>query len=173
MSNEYPEIEKPYEEQKFPQRRKDDQISHHALIEMVKAFEKVLNLLKYTVIALFVAMALLYNIFTGDTTREDYQIRLLNDLVIKIEESQKQTKIDPTQILERIINVSHNTKQCAACHNKNNEIKLFASWDFADFKNYMRGTKRIPQNNIMPNYTQAELTDLDIEKIFEILKGAK
>ena len=173
MNKDSPEIENTYEEQSPHQRRKDDLSSHQALVAMLKSFEKVLNLLKYTVIALFVAMALLYNIFTGDTTREDYQIRLLNDLLIKIEESQKQTKIDPTQILERIINISHNTKQCAACHNKNNEIKLFASWDFSDFKNYMRGTKRIPQNNIMPNYTQAELTDLDIEKIFEILKGAK
>lgn len=179
MSNEYPEIEKPHDEQKPPQRRKDDQISHHALIEMVKSFEKVLNLLKYTVIALFVAMALLYNIFTGDTTREDYQIRMLNDIILKLDDLKKNqnetntNQIDKTKLLERIINISHNTKQCAACHNENNNIKVYASWNFNDFKNYMRGTKRIPQNNIMPNYTSSELSDLDIEKMYEILKDGR
>ena len=179
MSNEYPEIEKPYEEQKSPQRRKDDPIYHPTLIEMVKSFEKVLNLLKYTVIALFVAMALLYNIFTGDTTREDYQIRMLNDIILKLDDIKKNqngtntNQIDKTKLLERIINISHNTKQCGACHNENNIIKVYASWNFNDFKNYMRGIKRIPQNNIMPNYTSSELSDLDIEKMYEILKDGR
>lgn len=173
MSKEYPENERPFVEENPPKRRKDDYISHQVLITMVKSFEKTLNLLKYTIIALFVAMILLYNIFTGDTTREDYQIRLLNDLLIKIEDFQNQTPRDSSGTLERIINLSYNTKQCGACHNENNEIKLFASWTFIDFKNYMRGTKRIPQNNIMPNYTQSDLPDLEIEKIFEILKGSR
>ena len=179
MSNEKKKKKKPYEEQKSPQRRKDDQIYHPTLIEMVKSFEKVLNLLKYTVIALFVAMALLYNIFTGDTTREDYQIRMLNDIILKLDDLKKNqigtntNQIDKTKLLERIINISHNTKQCGACHNENNIIKIYASWNFNDFKNYMRGIKRIPHNNIMPNYTSAELSDLDIEKMYEILKDGR
>jgi hypothetical protein len=37
----------------------------------------------------------------------------------------------------------------------------------------MRGTKRIPKNNIMPNYTSSELSDLDIEKMYEILKDGR
>ena len=37
----------------------------------------------------------------------------------------------------------------------------------------MRGIKRIPQNTIMPNYTKSELSDLDIEKMYEILKDGR
>ena len=57
--------------------------------------------------------------------------------------------------------------------NSNNVIKIYASWNYNDFKNYMRGINRIPQNNIMPNYTNSELSDLDIEKMYEILKDGR
>ena len=50
---------------------------------------------------------------------------------------------------------------------------LRGNMDANDFKNYMRGIKRIPHNNIMPNYTSAELSDLDIEKMYEILKDGR
>ena len=104
---------------------------------------------------------------------------LLNDIILKLDDLKKNqigtntNQIDKTKLLERIINISPNTKQCAACHNENNIIKVYASWNFNDFKNYMRGAKRIPQNNIMPNYTSLELSDLDIEKMYEILKDGR
>ena len=50
---------------------------------------------------------------------------------------------------------------------------IFFIHTYNDFKNYMRGIKRIPHNNIMPNYTSAELSDLDIEKMYEILKDGR
>ena len=104
---------------------------------------------------------------------------MLNDIILKLDDLKKNqigtntNQIDKAKLLERIINISHNTKQCGACHNENNNIKVYASWNFNDFKNYMRGTKRIPQNNIMPNYTSSELSDLDIEKMYEILKDGR
>ena len=175
--NEIPDLENQNFNKKF--RRTNDAVQYQVFVSILKAYEKTINLLKYTLIIIAIAIIFVYNSFSNDTTREDYQILLLNDIILKLDDLKKNqigtntNQIDKTKLLERIINISHNTKQCGACHNENNIIKVYASWDFNDFKNYMRGIKRIPQNNIMPNYTSAELSDLDIEKMYEILKDGR
>ena len=173
--NELPDLENQNFDKKF--RRTNDAVQYQVFVSILKAYEKTLNLLKYTLIV--IAIIFVYNSFFNDTIREDYQIRILNDVILKLDDLKKNqigvntSQIDKAKLLERIINISHNTKQCSACHNENNIIKVYASWNFNDFKNYMRGTKRIPQNNIMPNYTSSELSDLDIEKMYEILKDGR
>ena len=175
--NEIPDLENQNLEKKF--RRTNDVVQYQVFVSILKAYEKTINLLKYTLIVIVIAIIFVYNSFSNDTTREDYQIRMLNDIILKLDDLKKNqigtntSQIDKAKLLERIINISHNTKQCGACHNENNVIKVYASWNFNDFKNYMRGIKRIPQNNIMPNYTSAELSDLDIEKMYEILKDGR
>ena len=175
--NEIPDLENQNFNKKF--RRTNDAVQYQVFVSILKAYEKTINLLKYTLIIIAIAIIFVYNSFSNDTTREDYQTLLLNDIILKLDDLKKNqietntNQIDKTKLLERIINISHNTKQCGACHNENNVIKVYASWNFNDFKNYMRGIKRIPQNHIMPNYTSAELSDLDIEKMYEILKDGR
>ena len=175
--NEIPDLENQNFDKKF--RRTNEVVQYQVFVSILKAYEKTLNLLKYTLIIIAIAIIFVYNSFSNDTTREDYQTLLLNDIILKLDDLKKiqsgsnSPPVDKAKILERILDVSHNTKQCGACHNSNNVIKIYASWNFNDFKNYMRGTKRIPQNNIMPNYTSAELSDLDIEKMYEILKDGR
>ena len=175
--NEIPDLENQNFDKKF--RRTNEVVQYQVFVSILKAYEKTLNLLKYTLIIIAIAIIFVYNSFSNDTTREDYQILLLNDIILKLDDLKKNqigtntNQIDKTKLLERIINISHNTKQCGACHNENNIIKVYASWNFNDFKNYMRGIKRIPHNNIMPNYTSAELSDSDIEKMYEILKDGR
>ena len=175
--NERPDLENQNFDKKF--RRTNDAVQYQVFVSILKAYEKTINLLKYTLIIIVIAIIFVYNSFSNDTTKEDYQIRMLNDIILKLDDLKKNqigtntNQIDKTKLLERIINISHNTKQCGACHNENNNIKVYASWNFNDFKNYMRGIKRIPHNNIMPNYTSAELSDLDIEKMYEILKDGR
>jgi len=175
--NEIPDLENQNFNKKF--RRTNDDVQYQVFVSILKAYEKTINLLKYTLIIIAIAIIFVYNSFSNDTTREDYQMLLLDDIVLKLDDLKKNqigtntNQIDKTKLLERIINISHNTKQCGACHNENNVIKVHASWNFNDFKNYMRGIKRIPQNNIMPNYTSLELSDLDIEKMYEILKDGR
>ena len=175
--NELPDLENQNFDKKF--RRTNDAVQYQVFVSILKAYEKTINLLKYTLIIIVIAIIFIYNSFSNDTTREDYQIRMLNDIILKLDDLKKNqigtntNQIDKTKLLERIINISPNTKQCGVCHNENNIIKVYASWNFNDFKNYMRGTKRIPQNNIMPNYTSSELSDLDIEKMYEILKDGR
>ena len=175
--NEIPDLENQNFNKKF--RRTNDAVQYQVFVSILKAYEKTINLLKYTLIIIAIAIIFVYNSFSNDTTREDYQKLLLNDIILKLDDLKKNqigtntNQIGKTKLLERIINISHNTKQCGACHNENNIIKVHASWNFNDFKNYMRGIKRIPQNNIMPNYTSAELSDLDIEKMYEILKDGR
>ena len=175
--NEIPDLENQNFDKKF--RRTNEVVQYQVFVSILKAYEKTINLLKYTLIIIAIAIIFVYNSFSNDTTREDYQILLLNDIILKLDDLKKNqigtntNQIDKTKLLERIINISHNTKQCGACHNSNNVIKIYASWNYNDFKNYMRGIKRIPQNNIMPNYTNSELSDLDIEKMYEILKDGR
>ena len=175
--NEIPDLENQNFDKKF--RRANDAVQYQVFVSILKAYEKTINLLKYTLIAIVIAIIFIYNSFSNDTTKEDYKIRMLNDIILKLDDLKKNqigtntNQIDKAKLLERIINISHNTKQCGACHNENNVIKVYASWNFNDFKNYMRGIKRIPQNNIMPNYTSSELSDLDIEKMYEILKDGR
>ena len=175
--NELPDLENQNFDKKF--RRTNDAVQYQVFVSILKAYEKTINLLKYTLIIIVITIIFVYNSFSNDTTKEDYQIRMLNDIILKLDDLKKNqigtntNQIDKTKLLERIINISHNTKQCGACHNENNIIKVYASWNFNDFKNYMRGTKRIPQNNIMPKYTSSELSDLDIEKMYEILKDGR
>ena len=175
--NEIPDLENQNFDKKF--RRTNEVVQYQVFVSILKAYEKTINLLKYTLIIIAIAIIFVYNSFSNDTTREDYQTLLLNDIILKLDDLKKiqsgsnSPPVDKAKILERILDVSHNTKQCGACHNSNNVIKIYASWNFNDFKNYMRGIKRIPQNNIMPNYTSAELSDLDIEKMYEILKDGR
>ena len=175
--NEIPDLENQNFNKKF--RRTNDAVQYQVFVSILKAYEKTINLLKYTLIIIAITIIFVYNSFSNDTTREDYQTLLLNDIILKLDDLKKiqsgsnSPPVDKAKILERILDVSHNTKQCGACHNSNNVIKIYASWNFNDFKNYMRGTKRIPQNNIMPNYTSSELSDLDIEKMYEILKDGR
>ena len=175
--NEIPDLENQNFDKKF--RRTNDTVQYQVFVSILKAYEKTINLLKYTLIIIAIAIIFVYNSFSNDTTREDYQTLLLNNIILKLDDLKKNqigtntNQIDKTKLLERIINISHNTKQCGACHNENNIIKVYASWNFNDFKNYMRGIKRIPHNNIMPNYTSSELSDLDIEKMYEILKDGR
>ena len=175
--NEIPDLENQNFNKKF--RQTNDAVQYQVFVSILKAYEKTINLLKYTLIIIAIAIIFVYNSFSNDTTREDYQTLLLNNIILKLDDLKKNqivtntNQIDKTKLLERIINISHNTKQCGACHNENNIIKVYASWNFNDFKNYMRGIKRIPHNNIMPNYTSEELSDLDIEKMYEILKDGR
>ena len=175
--NEIPDLENQNFDKKF--RRANDAVQYQVFVSILKAYEKTINLLKYTLIIIAIAIIFVYNSFSNDTTREDYQTLLLNNIILKLDDLKKNqigtntNQIDKTKLLERIINISHNTKQCGACHNSNNVIKIYASWNYNDFKNYMRGINRIPQNNIMPNYTNSELSELDIEKMYEILKDGR
>ena len=175
--NEIPDLENQNFDKKF--RRTNDTVQYQVFVSILKAYEKTINLLKYTLIIIAIAIIFVYNSFSNDTTREDYQIRMLNDIILKLDDLKKiqsgsnSPPVDKDKILERILDVSHNTKQCGACHNSNNVIKIYASWNYNDFKNYMRGINRIPQNNIMPKYTNSELSELDIEKMYEILKDGR
>ena len=167
----------PNPDKKF--RRANDAVQYQVFVSILKAYDKTLNLLKYTLLVMIVAIIFVYISFSNDTTREDYQIRMINDIILKVDDLKKiqsgsnSPPVDKSKILERILDVSHNTKQCGACHNSNNVIKIYASCNYNDFKNYMRGIKRIPQNDIMPKYTNSELSDLDIEKMYEILKDGR
>lgn len=165
-----------------PFRRTSDKIQYQVFKEIIRSYEKTLGLLKWTIIAIFLGIIFLFNAYKNDTTSQDYQLRLLNDIIHKMENYhphdhndtrvyQPQTPEESLTIIKKVSEVSHVTKQCAACHNQNNTIRLYEHQTYKDFTDYIRGKKRFPQNNVMPKYTEDLLTEYDIRKIYEILGG--
>lgn len=142
--------------------------------QQIETINKLLGQLKFALIVVFLTVLFFYFVVSKDNTKADYQIRLLNDILIKLESTDKPKNpvldaINGKNTIQKIVDLSASTKQCAACHNEQNIIKLFPSWTYEDFKFYMRGTKRIPTNNIMPNYNSTQLSDKEIEQIYLIL----
>ena len=156
--NEIPDLENQNFNKKF--RRTNDAVQYQVFVSILKAYEKTINLLKYTLIIIVIAIIFVYNSFSNDTTREDYQILLLNDIILKLDDLKKNqigtntNQIDKTKLLERIINISHNTKQCGACHNENNNIKVYTGWNFTDFKNYLKKSGLLFLNKKYQNLTE-------------------
>ena len=50
------------------------------------------------------------------------------------------------------------------------DIKLQKDWNFENFRNYVRGTVRIPENNIMPKHDREMVSDKELEQIYLNLK---
>ena len=86
---------------------------------------------------------------------------MINDIILKLDDLKKiqsglnSPPVDKAKILERILDVSHNTKQCGACHNSNNVIKIYASGTIMILKIIWEESKGFHKNNIMPNYTKS------------------
>ena len=105
--NELPDLENQNFDKKF--RRTNDAVQYQVFVSILKAYEKTLNLLKYTLLVMIVAIIFVYNSFSNNTTGEDYQIRMLNDIILKLDDLKKNqigtntNQIDKTKILERII----------------------------------------------------------------------
>ena len=76
MDKDSPEINKisDSENQNFDKkiRRTNDAVQYQVFVSILKAYEKTINLLKYTLIAIVIAIIFVYNSFSNDTTKEDY-----------------------------------------------------------------------------------------------------
>lgn len=168
------------EERQFMRRQSDVETTVETLKKTNDINAKLLGQLKFSLMIILFIVIIFWQTIAKDTTNQDYQIRLLNDILVKIEQldhtklvkSEDNISSDKTAI-ERIVSISVNTKQCAACHNNNNVIRLYPSWNYEDFKNYIRGIKRIPNNDIMPKYDTKTLTDKEIELIYLNLLQSK
>ena len=102
--NEIPDLENQNFDKKF--RRTNDAVQYQVFVSILKAYEKTLNLLKYTLIIIAIAIIFVYNSFSNDTTREDYQTLLLNDIILKLDDLKKNqigtntNQIDKTKLLK-------------------------------------------------------------------------
>ena len=93
--NEIPDLENQNFNKKF--RRTNDAVQYQVFVSILKAYEKTLNLLKYTLLVMIVAIIFVYNSFSNDTTREDYQMLLLNDIILKLDDLKKKSNWDKYQ----------------------------------------------------------------------------
>lgn len=106
----------------------------------------------------------------------EYQMRMVDDLNQKIEQKilrERSNSENVTFSQSNVFTISPNAAKCATCHNnERNPLYISTTWKLDDFKDYVRGKVRIPSNLIMPNYTDKEISDKELEKIYlEILKN--
>lgn len=87
--NKIPDSENQNFDKKF--RRTNDAVQYQVFVSILKAYEKTINLLKYTLIIIAIAIIFVYNSFSNDTTKEDYKMRMLNDIILKLDDLKKKS----------------------------------------------------------------------------------
>lgn len=144
-----------------PFRRKEDELRYNIL-------ERIMSAFKWLVVLNIVVLYFFYNTITSQNNTDTFQIKLLNDLSEKIDKS---NKIIPKDYIS-IINPT--PSKCLTCHIQNkNDIIIRQNWGLREFKDYIRGNYRIPENKSMPHFTDNEVSDKEIEDIFIYLKMDK
>ena len=141
-------------------RRNEDRLRYEIIVKMI-------SLLKWSIILVIAILVFFYRIISNQNQMDQYQIQLLNETIEKINN----------------LNLSRGTSSnnqivpdtCVACHPEgtNLELKLRANFSYTDFKSYIRGERRLPENTVMPKFREDEITDKQIEKIYNYLKYIK
>ena len=158
MSNEIPPQRpvKTRRKEDPPFRRKEDQLR----FDMI---EKTLTTTKWLIGLIVIILYFFYQTVTSQNQTDAYQIKLQNEILDKL----NHLKVDAPYVGQSsIIPVS-----CIGCHVPGRmDIKLQKDWNFENFRNYVRGTVRIPENNIMPKHDREMISDKELEQIYLNLK---
>ena len=141
-------------------RRREDEIR----FEMI---DKILGMLKYSIILVIAVLYFFYSVITTQNTTDAYQIKLLNEAIEKLNKQE--------QLLENRFNYGITKKAlpgtCVVCHAPGRfDIILPKDWKMDTFKDYVRGTIRVPDNKIMPAFDKNVISDQQLEEIFTNLK---
>lgn len=160
-----PRVNRRHQEE-VPFRRKEDQLRYEIT-------HKVVGAIKWLVALNMVILFIFYNTISNQNTTDTYQLKILNDLNEKVTiiqkrlDNQNQPDINQTGIVLPGI--------CNSCHHlKENSIILRASWTNEDFKKYVRGEIRIPSNSIMPKFSSSQITDEELDNIYQqIIRNTK
>lgn len=141
-------------------RRREDEIRFEII-------EKILSMLKYSVFLVIATLYFFYSVITTQNTTDAYQIKLLNETLEKLNKQE--------QLLENRFNYGVTKKAlpgtCIVCHAPGRfDIILPKDWKMDTFKDYVRGTVRVPDNKIMPAFDKNTVSDQQLEEIFTNLK---
>lgn len=136
-------------------RRREDQLRY-------ELFDKVISLSKWLIVLVLAILVFFYKTISGQNQTDQYQIKLLNEAIEKINH----------------VNTNSSTKNeiipgtCLVCHPDNtpSQMKLRPNFSQDDFRAYIRGEIRIPDNTVMPKFNKDAISDQQIEKVYNYLK---
>lgn len=144
--------------QDSPFRRKEDELRYNL-------FDRFLSLAKWLIALIIVILFFFYKTVSNQNQTDQYQIKLINELIDKVNHMQPNKSL-----VNDIIPGS-----CLACHPMNTgaELKIRSGYELSDFRAYVRGEKRIPENSVMPNFHKDNISDQQIERLYNYLKYVK
>lgn len=144
-----------------PFRRKEDELRFNVIDNLV-------SMIKYLILVIAIILYFFYSVIKDQNNTDAYQIKLLNDITEKVNAN--------NELLSRFysknpIGDSVVPGTCTACHVPGRmDIKIPKEWALQNFKDYVRGDIRIPNNGIMPKFDSKMILDDQLEKIFIYLK---
>lgn len=153
-------------------RRKEDKIKYEIT-------NKVIGVVKWLIFLNLLLLYFFYSVTKDNKILVEYQMKMINDISQKISKNYTNNKADVVTSnnvmnhnYNKVFETSQNANKCASCHNTDMNVLFVRSiWNFEDFRKYVRGKIRIPSNNIMPNYTEKDITTKELEAIyFELTK---
>lgn len=160
QSNKNPQIRKRKEDPPF--RRKEDQLRFDLI-------ERIVGAIKWLIALVAIILYMFYSTINSQNRTDSYQLKILNDLNEKLVNLQKTINTDRNPNPDR--NPQPLPGQCNVCHHlRENSIIIRTNWEYEDFRKYVRGELRIPENKIMPKFNRNQISDDEIRTIFEELK---
>ena len=149
-----PKITKSRRKEDPPFRRKEDQLRFDVV-------DRTLSALKWLVALNMMVLYFFYQTVSTQNQTDAYQIKLQNEILSKLNSIQMVTPKEGSFL----------PGSCIACHVPGRaDIKLQKDWNYDNFKNYVRGTIRVPENNIMPKLDKDMVSDKELEQIYLNLK---
>lgn len=141
-------------------RRREDEIKFDTI-------EKILSSIKYLIGLIAIILYFFYQIIISQNTTDAYQIKLLNEAIEKINKQEA--------LLENRFSNGFTKKAlpgtCIGCHVPQRfDVVIPKDWKFDTFRDYVRGTTRVPANGVMPSFDKNILSDAQLEEIFVNLK---
>ena len=107
-----------------------------------------------------------YSIIITQNTTDAYQIKLLNEVNEKLSKQEQMLGIKFESQSRKAL-----PGTCIVCHAPGRfDIIIPKDWKYENFKDYVRGIVRVPENKTMPAFGPNIITDQQLEEIFLNLK---
>lgn len=149
-----PKITKSRRKEDPPFRRKEDQLRFDVV-------DRTLSALKWLVALNMMVLYFFYQTVSTQNQTDAYQIKLQNEILSKLNSIQMAAPKEGSFL----------PSSCISCHVPGRaDIKLHKDWNYDNFRNYVRGTVRVPENNIMPKLDKDMVSDKELEQIYLNLK---
>lgn len=140
-------------------RRKEDEVRFEII-------DKIVSSLKWMIVLVAGILYFFYSIIITQNTTDAYQIKLLNEVNEKLSKQEQMLGIKFESQSRKAL-----PGTCIVCHSPGRfDVVIPKDWKYENFKDYVRGNIRVPENKTMPAFGPNIITDQQLEEIFLNLK---